>query len=375
MPWNAEYVRAVEAAWEAGDAVAPLDWRLPPPALADLVRALRPTHMVRHDGVVTTLEGGLPSEPGDALVIATSGSSSSPKAAVLTHSALRASALATSERLGVDPSSDKWLACIPLSHAGGIGVVTRSLLTATPVIVHERFDPDSVRAAAVHDGATLVSVVAAALARMDPSLFRAVLLGGAAAPSSLETMGPNVVTTYGMTETGGGVVYDGTPLEGVEIRIAPVAGARLGPGEILLRAPMLMRSYRDGTDPRTEDGWFPTGDAGRIEGGRLHVDGRMSETINTGGEKVWPNAVEHAVGSHPEVAEVAVGKRADPEWGERVVAFVVPRDPGRVPSLDELRDFVSATIPRFAAPRELVVVDKLPRLASGKVARRLLPDE
>jgi O-succinylbenzoic acid--CoA ligase len=133
---------------------------------------------------------------------------------------------------------------------------------------------------------------------------------------------------------------------------------------------MLLRCYRDGTVPLDPEGWFRTGDAGSLDpGGRLSVSGRLREMIITGGENVWPAAVEEALRSHPGVAEVAVAGRPDPEWGQRVVAWVVPADPARPPGLEELRDAVGATLPRFCAPRQLVVATSLPRTSIGKVQR------
>ena len=131
------------------------------------------------------------------------------------------------------------------------------------------------------------------------------------------------------------MVYDGVPLEGVEVTLGDGSfGSR---GEILVRGPMLVRAYRDGHDPKLAGGWLPTGDGGSIDrDGRLVVHGRMSEVIVTGAEKVWPVVVEHVLAGHPEVAEVAVWKRPDPEWGERVVAWVVPVDPFAPPAGDEL---------------------------------------
>jgi O-succinylbenzoic acid--CoA ligase len=190
-----------------------------------------------------------------------------------------------------------------------------------------------------------------------------------------------------MTETGSGVVYDGAPLEGVEISIRQSGDNYRVPGEtddassgadgeILIRAPMLFRCYRDGEDGRVvgpdgTSGWFATGDAGHWEGdGRLSVSGRIDDVITTGAEKVWPDLVERALSAHPDVVEVAVWKRSDPQWGERVVAWVVPSD--EAPSLEELRRIVAETIAPWAAPKELVLVDDLPRTAAGKVRRRAL---
>src|SRR5206468_3416168 len=159
-----------------GDAVLPLDPRLPGPA---------------RDAVLAAANVDEPVEDGDAVVVATSGTSGAPKAVVLTHEALRASAAATSARLGVDPAPDTWLACLPLAHVGGLSVATRALITGTPLVVHERFDADATMAAAA-DGATLVSLVATALRRIDPSVFRAIVLGGSKPPDALPG---NVVTT------------------------------------------------------------------------------------------------------------------------------------------------------------------------------------
>ena len=139
---------------------------------------------------------------------------------------------------------------------------------------------------------------------------------------------------------------------------------------MLVRGPMLLRAYRDGTDPRLAGGWLPTGDGGRIEDdGTLVVFGRMAEVVVTGAEKVWPGPVEEVLATLPSVAEVAVWKRPDPEWGDRVVAWVVLRPGAEAPTLDEVRDRVASRLAPYAAPRELVVVDALPKTAGGKVRR------
>jgi O-succinylbenzoic acid--CoA ligase len=186
-----------------------------------------------------------------------------------------------------------------------------------------------------------------------------------------ERGGAKVIETYGLTESCGGVVYDGRPLPGVEVRVNEDGG-------IELRGPTLMLGYR--SDPEatarafTPDGWLRPGDAGEIDAdGCLHVVGRIDDLINTGGERVWPQEVEAALREHPGVAEVGVGGRLDPEWGQRVVAFVVPADPATPPSLDELRGFVGSRIGRHKAPRELVLVSRLPRTVSGKLRRVALP--
>lgn len=350
LPGGPAFVDALRRAWDDGDAVVPIDPRLPRAAVDKLQAGLR-------------LDD--PVEEGDALVVATSGTSGEPKGVVLTHDAIRASARATSVRLGV-ASGDAWLACLPLAHVGGLSVVTRALVTGTRVVVHDGFDEHAVEAAARHDGVTLVSLVATALRRIDPSVFRVIVLGGSAPPRDLP---PNVVTTYGMTETGSGIVYDGQPLDDVDVRVVD--------GEIQVRGPMLLRCYRDGTDPKDAQGWLATGDLGDIDPvtQRLRVKGRAGDLIITGGENVWPDAVEAVLAEDDDVAEAAVIGRPDEEWGQRVVAVIVALDPRRPPPLDRLRTLVKERIGPWAAPREIELVDRLPRTALGKLRRRQIEAE
>jgi o-succinylbenzoate---CoA ligase len=373
------FVDALRAIWDTGDAAAPLDSRLPLAARKVMVEALRPTRIVGSDGEQHALPDGIGVDEGDALVVATSGTSGHPKGVVLSHEAVAASALATSGRLNVDPARHAWLACLPLAHIGGLSVVTRSIITGTPLVAMPGFEAEAVEVAGRSGRVSHVALVATALGRIDASVFTCVLLGGSKAPHNLP---PNVVSTYGMTETGSGVVYDGTPIEGVELAVRPLPASDKGDpgdgaaGEILIRAPMLFRCYREGGGERVAgpDGtttWFATGDAGHLDpDGTLTVSGRIDDVITTGAEKVWPDLVERALIAHPGVAEVAVWKRNDPEWGERVVAWVVPGDDA--PSLDELRQIVADSIAPWAAPKELVIVDDLPRTAAGKVRRREL---
>ena len=334
-PGGPEFVDELRRIWDAGDAAFPVDQRLPEPAKRDLCAQMRV---------------GEPVEPGDALVVATSGSTGIPKGVVLTHTAVAASAEATSRRLGVSTDTH-WLACLPLNHVGGLSVVTRALHSGTRLTVHPHFDP----AAATTSGATHVSLVATALQRIDPTVFEVIVLGGSRPPADRP---PNAVATYGMTETGSGVVYDRRPLDGVEIRISPA-------GEVELRCPMLLRCYRDGSDPRTADGWYPTRDLGEIDAdGQLTVHGRADDLIITGGENVWPEPVEAVLRRVPGVVDVAVAGTPDDEWGQIVTAHVV----GDV-TLADLRAAVKEHLPAYCAPRHLVRHAALPRASLGRIRR------
>jgi O-succinylbenzoic acid--CoA ligase len=242
-----------------------------------------------------------------------------------------------------------------------LSVVTRALVTGAPLDVLDGFDAGAVTALSGPD--VLVSLVPSALARVRDAPFAKIVLGGSAPPPALPA---NVVTTYGMTETGSGLVYDGVPLDGAEIAISPT-------GEVMVRGPMLLRAYRDGTVPFDAEGWFATGDGGHFGAdGRLQISGRLSEMIITGGENVWPVAVERILAQHPGVTEVAVSGRPDPEWGERVVAWVVPDRRAGAPTLDDLRALVREQLAAFAAPRELVLVPSLPKTSIGKLRRQEL---
>ncbi|MBA2283460.1 MAG: AMP-binding protein [Actinomycetota bacterium] len=333
------FLDALRRAWGDGDAVLPVDPRLPAP--------------VAH-ALLDELGAGDPVESGDALVVATSGTTGDPKGVVLTHEAVTAAATITSAAIGVDPERDRWLCKLPLSHMGGLGVVTRWLCTGTPV-TFDTADP----------AATLTAAVPTQLEREDHSRFRVVLVGGSADWRAERTA--NVVRTYGLTETGGGVVYDGFALPGVEMRIA-------ADGEVLLRSPSLLRCYRDGTDPKDADGWLPTGDDGALDAGsgRLTVFGRRGDLIVTGGEKVWPEPVERVLRGVVGVADVAVIGRADPEWGQAVTAVVVPADSSAPPDLVVLRAAVRAVLPAWSVPKALELVDDLPRTSIGKLRRAAL---
>jgi O-succinylbenzoic acid--CoA ligase len=288
----------------------------------------------------------------------------------LTFDGLAASGRAISAALAAGPG-DRWLACLPLHYVAGLAVVGRAWASGVPVTVLDGFDVDTVAAAAT-GGATLVSLVPTMVRRLraagiDLDRFRRILLGG----GPVTETGPNLVATYGLTETWGGVVHDGHPLEGVELAVG--AG-----GEILVRTPTVMRGYRLAPDRTaaafTAGGWLHTGDAGTIDAdGRLQVTDRLRDLIITGGVNVGPSEVEAVLARHPGVVDVCVAGAPDPEWGERVVAHVVPADPASPPSLADLRAFAADALSAAKLPREVVVIDAVPRTPGGKALRRLLP--
>ncbi|RVW01553.1 o-succinylbenzoate--CoA ligase [Rhodococcus spongiicola] len=324
-----------------------------------------------------------PGEPIDdvaddiALVMATSGTTGVPKGALLSSRALRASGEATHRRLG-GPGS--WLLALPAHHIAGMQVLLRSLLAGqTPVIVDVTagFDPGDLPAAvdAMTGSRRYTSLVptqlvkaldhpdaTAALAALD-----AVLLGGAATPPPLlrraVDAGIRVVRTYGMSETCGGCVYDGTPLDVATVRIDDDSRVVLG-GE------MIASGYRGLPEHPAfaEPGRFRTDDAGSLSGGRLTIHGRLDEAISTGGLTVVPQVVEAVLAEHPAVRECAVLGVPDDRLGERVVAVLVPA-PGLVPTVEDLRMHVSSVLDVTAAPREIRVVDAIPMRGPGKVDR------
>ncbi len=346
--------RALWHCIEHATAFCVLDQRLSARQGLDQLSALGATVRWGPDGR-TALTTGRAVDDEVGLVMLTSGSSGPPKAAEITWSALRASARITQSTLrhGSDPV---WFPVLPPSHIGGLAVILRAILDDAALTWGDPTD----FAGAVSRGATHVSVVRAHLARHDLSPFEVVLLGGARPPSLREA---NVITTWGMTETGSGVVYDTTPLPGVELTVVD--------GEIAVRSPTLFRSYRTMDRPKVvgpdgADDWFPTGDGGTFIDGRLSVHGRLAYVINTGGEKVWPEDLEGVIAGLDHVRDVAVTGVDDPQWGERVVALVVS-DGERID--DEIRAVAAERLGPWAKPKVIRYVAAIPRTANGKIRR------
>jgi O-succinylbenzoic acid--CoA ligase len=293
----------------------------------------------------------------EPLVVETSGSTGRPKRVVLSRTAMRASADATHARLG---GPGQWLLALPPTYVAGLQVLFRSVRAGTEPV--DRVDE-------LTGDRCYVSLVPTQLHRMveDASLrrFDTVLVGGAALDPALrqraERAGVRVVTTYGMSETCGGCVYDGRPLDGVRVDVVD--------GVVRVGGPVLFDGYEDDAASTAQvlvDGWFHTSDRGRVDAdGLLHLEGRTDDVVVSGGVNVATDAVARRLRTHPRVEAAEVVGVPDAEWGRRVVAVVV----GDVDT-GTARDWVSAEHPRTWAPRDVKRVDALPLLPNGKVDRR-----
>ncbi|MEA2444766.1 MAG: o-succinylbenzoate---CoA ligase [Thermoleophilales bacterium] len=304
-------------------------------------------------------------------VIHTSGTTSRPKPVVLTYANHLASAEASAANLGVR-DDDAWLGVLPLFHVGGLQVLLRSAIYGTTAVLHDGFDVDRVRTALESGEVTLASFVPTMVRRLREAgwerapRLRAALLGGGPVPRDLlewavEKRLP-LLQTYGMTETASQIVTAGgpdapaLPLPGVELRTG-------SDGELLVRGPMVS------VGALSDDGWLHTGDRGTIAAdGSLHVEGRIGDTIVTGGENVAAAEVEAALLSHPAVRDAGVVGRADPEWGQVVTAYVVADGV----SDDDLLAHARERLAGYKLPKAIHRRDELPRNAAGKLVRRLL---
>jgi O-succinylbenzoic acid--CoA ligase len=365
IPLSAEFVAALQDIWNAGDCAFPIDQRLVQKQKAQIVDEFFVDEIVTTEGRSVLGAQGSTIAENDAVLFTTSGSSGTPKGVIHTHDSLQANADIVARHFG-DTSQMHWLACLPPSHVGGFGVISRALIWNCQLTTLPQFDAEQVESLA-RQGVTHTSLVATALGRINSELFERILLGGAKPPPHLP---PNVTTTYGLTETMGGVVYGRTALSGVEISISEEQ-------EILVRGPFLMDRYYQQQlgHPIDVDGWLHTGDLGSMSVDKqLSVTGRRSELIISGGENIWPEAVEAALANHAEVSDVCVVGIDDHEWGQRVVAFIVPTKTSQTHSLAEWRDHVAESLPRFMAPRQVVLVDSIPRSALGKPQRQALKE-
>jgi O-succinylbenzoic acid--CoA ligase len=335
-------------------------------------------------------------------IVFTSGSSGVPKGVVLTAGNHWWSATGSALRLGVSPA-DRWLACLPLWHVGGLAVVLRGVVQGTTVVLHRGFDAGAVAEALAADSISVVSVVPTGLRRLlaawgerpPPPSLRCVLVGGAAASAALLAeafeRGWPVTPTYGCTEAasqvatavpgagprGAGVV--GAPLLPTRVRVVDAGGTPVAPGtpgELQVRSPTVAGHHLaadGGVEDALVDGWLRTGDLGSLAAdGALTVLGRRDDVIVSGGENVAPAEVEDVLACVPGVREVAVCGSADPEWGQVVTAWVVPSDDAHPPTLEALRAAARTALAPHKLPRRLELVRELPRTAAGKLRRRAL---
>nr|WP_231743166.1 o-succinylbenzoate--CoA ligase [Mycobacterium sp. GA-2829] len=338
-----------------------------------------PAEDAGHAGrVAEALRVGAPIDDDVAVVVPTSGTTGTPKGAMLTAAARTASAHATHTRLG---GPGRWLLALPAHHIAGLQVLVRGVVAGEPpVAIPASFEPRELVAAVAGMGAgrRYVSLVSVQLDKVlrDPAAaaalatFDAVLIGGGPMPAGLAeraaAAGVSVVRTYGMSETAGGCVYDGVALDGVRVR--------LDDARILLGGPTLAKGYRNPVDPDpfAEPGWFRTDDVGALDGGVLRVLGRVDDAISTGGLTVMPPIVEAVLSRHPAIADCVVFGVPDERLGQRVVAAIVAAEGAAAPTVAQLRAHVAAELDATAAPREVHVLDALPRKGIGKVDRNAL---
>jgi O-succinylbenzoic acid--CoA ligase len=382
LPPGFDWLEILAAHDRSGASFLPIDVRLSDREQRRIIERARPSVLVTTEDEVV-LADAAPADPERAwAVIPTSGTSGEPRLAELPRSAVGAAVAGSLDMLNAS-AFDPWVACLTPAHIGGLLVYLRGVLTGSPVTVLERFEPGALLALA--PSRAHVSLVPTMLERLvrggaDLGGLGELLIGGARLDPGLRDAavraGGLIVNTYGSTETCGGVVYDGRPFEGTFVRIASERPDR--PGGVELSGLTVMQGYR--FDPQataeafTADGWLRTGDIGTLgPEGHLRIAGRADEAIRTGAETVWPLEVEQVLARHPAVADVAVAGRPDPEWGEHVVAWVVPVDPTSPPALDELREFCRDDLARHKAARELRILQQIPRTPNGKIRRRDLP--
>ncbi|MBW2658367.1 MAG: o-succinylbenzoate--CoA ligase [Deltaproteobacteria bacterium] len=333
-------------------------------------------------------------------ILYTSGTTGRPKGVPLTVRHFGFSAMASLSHLGIK-KDDRWLACVPLFHIAGLSILTKSVLSGAGVVLHNRFDAGAVSEALETQHITLMSLVPTMLYRLievrlgcnrtTAPFLRAVLVGGASCSEELHQksldIGIPVLRTYGLTEACSQVAtvppaddFDKPsllpePLQGVEIKIVNDDGEPLGPcqeGEILVRGGMVMDHYFNRVEESAKilkNGWLHTGDIGFLDKqGGLCVLSRRSDLIVSGGENIYPAEVEACLSLHPVVEDVCVSGEDDPEFGQRVVAWVVLRV-GEEVSEEGLQLYCRESLAGYKIPRRVVILKQLPRNASGKIMK------
>jgi len=339
-----------------------------------------------------------PIDPARTLALVyTSGTTGSPKGALLSHRNLFWNAIGSAMHLGVMPE-DRWLACMPPFHVGGLSILLRCALYGSAAILHERFDPDAVNRALDEDGVTLVSLVPTMLERVlaardgrrAPRSLRCVLLGGGAAPGGLieraRSQGFPIAATYGLTEASSQVATQLPTIAESESGsgLRPIFGIQLDtvdddgksvcgqPGEILVRGPTVMDGYWNRpqeSERALRGGWLHTGDIGVLDStGALEVLDRRCDLIISGGENIYPTEIEMVLLEHPAVIEAAVVGRSDVDYGRRPIAWLVAA-PGQRLDPAEIRRFCTDRLAGYKIPVAFAIVDALPRNCAGKLMR------
>lgn len=326
-----------------------------------------------------------PLPEGAAVILFTSGTTGLPKPAVLTRSALVASAEASRDNIPLK-RGDVWQLSISPARIGGFSILIRSLLARSAIALGPKFSPAEYIKRLERDRITYSSIVPTMLRMVfdyapdwrPPRGLKAILVGGAPTSSSLkeeaEKKGVPLILTYGMTETASNVVTtpfaqrykktegSGKLNRGVELKTKN--------SHILIRGPMLMSGYW-GRDPLVPGDWFDSGDIGEVdENGFVRIFARRTDVILSGGENVYPVEVEEALETIPGVKEALVLGKADDTWGAIVTALIVPKNPQNPPSSNDIKEGLRPILAQYKSPRRFAYVEMLPKTASGKPDRR-----
>ncbi|AQA03194.1 acyl-CoA synthetase [Mycobacterium sp. MS1601] len=442
-----EYVQTLFAIWRVGAVIAPTNVRLTPADVAGIARTCRPVAMVcdadfaDHAGAVTgdvdlpagTLWLNAPAHQPDSVAAQsntggttnaavyvgdhawyffTSGTSGTPKAAVLTHDQM--GFVVTNHLCDLMPATteaDVSLVVAPLSHGAGIHLLPQVATGARSVLTtSSKMDADEIWELVEREGVTNMFTVPTILkllaehpaaAKYDHSSLRYVIYAGAPMYATdqrhaREVLGDVLVQYYGLGEVTGNItvlpprLHDhpspagveigtcGVPRTGIQIAICDDAGTELPvgtQGEICVAGPAVCAGYLDNPSANAQafrDGWFRTGDLGLLdETGFLYVTGRASDMYISGGSNVYPRDIEEKLLQHPSVSECAVLGMPDPVWGEIGVAICVP-GPGMTIDIDELSGWLGERVARYKLPRQVHVWDEIPKSGYGKIVKRTI---
>jgi len=419
------------AAW-AGCSYAPVNHRLPSDQVAELARRRAPAQAVAEPSLIDAVNAALPgawttddvftgnygegtadavddpSQP--ALLLYTSGTTSEPKAAVLGHDNLMAYLMNTID-FGSAADDEAVLVSVPPFHIAGVAAMLSAVWAGRRIVALDAFSPTAWLDAARAESVTHAFVVPTMLTRIVdavgdsadvpvPSL-RTLAYGGARMPIPVLERALRLfrdvafVNAYGLTETSSTIAVlgpdvhraalrgddgarrrlgsVGRPLPGVEIEIVDDDGAPVHPdveGRVRIRGAQVSGRYAVDERDVSDEGWLTTGDIGWVDvDGYLFIGGRADDVVIRGGENIAPAEIEDALLRHPSVADAAVVGVPDDEWGERLAAAVVVRDPDGAPAPEELREHVRSVVGSLKCPDVVAIVDALPMTDTGKVVR------